>query len=201
MVALLRKPDALPSSGARTAARLGLNLKQLRRERKLTLDQLALKSGVSRAMISKIERGAAVPTATVLGKLALGLETGLSQLVGGYQERGPLLLRPNEQALFRDPESGLERRSLSPLFSDRTVDFAFNTLPARVGVSFPPHPLGVEEYLYVSEGELTVIVGAEQFEVRKGSSLFYHAHVVHEFHNKGDAEAQFFIVVDSTASR
>jgi mannose-6-phosphate isomerase-like protein (cupin superfamily) len=152
-------------------------------------------------MISKIERGAAIPTATVLGKLALGLGTGLSQIVGGYQEREPLLLTPGEQALFRDPETGLERRSLSPLFPDRTVDFALNTLPPRTHVSFPPHHQGVEEYLYVNKGSLIVAVGEERFEVRQGSSLFYHAHIVHEFHNEDDVAAEFFIVIDSTAAK
>jgi len=152
-------------------------------------------------MISKIERGVAIPTATVLGKLAAGLEVGLSVLLGGYHVREPTLLSPSEQPIFKDPESGLERRSLSPLFPDRAVDFALNLLPARAQVSFPPHHQGVEEYLFVSRGSLDIVVDDRRFTVPQGTSLFYHGHVRHEFHNMTDEPAEFFIVVDSTATR
>lgn len=180
---------------------LGENVRRLRRERGLTLVVLALRSGVSRAMISKIERGGAVPTATVLGKLAAGLEVGLTQLLGGQRPRAPLLLGPAEQPMFRDPASGLERRSLSPFFPDRTVDFALNTLPAGGRVAFPGHEYGVEEYLFVQRGSLVVVVGEDRYVVERGSCLFYHAHVVHEFHNETKACVEFFIVVDRAGTR
>jgi len=201
MVALLPRPTNASAEEGLPLERLPENLRRIRRERHLTMDALSFRCGVSRAMISKIERGDSVPTATVLGKLAAGLEIGLSHLLGGAKIRAPLLLQPGDQPVFRDPESGLERRSLSPLFSDRMVDFALNTLPARSSVSFPSHHHGVEEYLYVSRGALIVVVGEERFTVRQGSSLFYHAHVVHEFHNETDQAAEFFIVVDSTGTR
>ncbi|MDR3514449.1 MAG: XRE family transcriptional regulator [Azospirillaceae bacterium] len=181
--------------------RLAMNLRQLRRERGLTLDALALCCGVSRAMISKIERGTAVPTATVLGKLAAGMGVGLSQLVGDQRTRAPVLLPPASQPLFRDPDTGFERRSLSPLFPDRFVDFAFNTLPARAVAAFPPHHRGIEEYLFVSSGQLVVVVNGERFIVGQGSSLFYHGHYTHEFHNETDDPVEFYIVVDGTGAR
>ena len=112
-----------------------------------------------------------------------------------------MALTPVEQPLFRDPESGLERRSLSPLFPDRNVDFALNVLPPRSHVSFPAHHGGVEEYLYVSRGALVVIVGHVRYALDRGTSLFYNADVVHEFHNDTDLVAEFFIVVDSSATR
>lgn len=182
-------------------AHLATNLRQLRQERGLTLDALALRSGVSRAMISKIERGTAVPTATVLGKLAFGLEVGLSRLVGEQRTRAPVFLTPATQAIFRDPDTGFERRSLSPLFSDRFVDFAINTLPAGAAAVFPPHPPGIEEYLFVRTGVLIVIVDGEQFQVRAGASLFYPGHVAHEFRNETNEPVEFFIVVDGTGAR
>ena len=199
VIALLRRPSRNPQSSSSHAG-LPENLKRLRKQRGLTLDQFSLKCGVSRAMISKIERGVSVPTATVLGKLAAGLEISLSRLLGGQLTRNSLLVTPGEQPVFRDPESGLERRSLSPLFSDRFVDFALNTLPPGKEVSFPGHLDGVEEYLYVAKGELRVIVGGSAFCVKSGSLLFYQANAVHEFHNDTKETVEFFIVIDSTAS-
>jgi transcriptional regulator with XRE-family HTH domain len=177
------------------------NLRRLRREQGLTLDALSERSGVSRAMISKIERATAVPTATVLGKLSAALEVGLSQLVGNARARKPVLLPEIEQAIYRDPESGLERRSLSPLFPDRSVDFVLNTLPARSHVVFPGHHQGVEEYLFVRRGKLIVVTEDQRHLVTQGSTLFYPGHTVHEFHNETDEMAEFFIVVDDTRTR
>jgi transcriptional regulator with XRE-family HTH domain len=181
--------------------RLQQNLRRLRREHGLTLDVLSRRAGVSRAMISKIERGTAIPTATVLGKLSAAFEIGLSQLVGDARPRHPVLLPQIEQAIYRDPESGLERRSLSPLFPDRSVDFVLNTLPARSRVAFPGHHHGVEEYLFVSRGELIVVTAGQCYPVSQGSTLFYPGHSVHEFRNDTDQEVEFFIVIDDTRSR
>lgn len=179
---------------------LAENLRRLRRERGLTLDALAQACGVSRAMLSKVERGASVPTATVLGKIAGGLEVGLSQLVGPLRDRAPALLSPADQPVYRDPETGFERRSLSPLFPDRRVDFARNFLPAGASAAFPPHRRGVDEYLYVVSGTLTVVVDGARFLVESGSSLYYHGYVAHEFRNESDAPALFFVVIDSAAA-
>jgi transcriptional regulator with XRE-family HTH domain len=181
--------------------RLRKNLRQLRREHGLTLDAISQRSGVSRAMISKIERGVAVPTATVLGKLAAAFEVGLSQLVGDTQQRHPVLLPAVEQVIFCDPESGLERRSLSPLFPDRSVDFVLNTLPPRRHVVFPGHHHGVEEYLFVRRGELVVVTDGRRYLVSQGSTLFYPGHTVHEFRNETNQTTEFFIVVDDSRTR
>jgi transcriptional regulator with XRE-family HTH domain len=181
--------------------RLAGNLRRLRHERGLTLDALAHRCGVSRAMISKVERGTAIPTATVLGKLAGGLEIGLSLLMGEQQAREPLLLPPDAQPTYRDPETGFIRRSLSPLFPDRKMDFAFNLLPSGQSAVFPPHHRGVEEYLYVSYGELVVVVDGTRFVVSQGSSLFYHGHVVHEYRNETKHPTEFYVVVDGAAAR
>jgi len=201
MVNLLSRAGARVRNQEEVSANLGANIRRLRLEKNLTLEALADLSGVSRAMISKIERGSSMPTATVLGKLATGLNIGLSRLVGGYHTRKPTLLTPFQQPVFRDPESGLERRSLSPSFPDRMVDFVVNTLPAKSSVAFPPHHQGVEEYLYVTSGKITVVVGEERFEVEAGNSLFYASDQKHEFHNSEGQPAVFFIVIDENGTR
>jgi len=199
MAAISERPRS--SAPGPADARLRENLRRLRHERSLTLNALSERSLVSRAMISKIERGAAVPTATVLGKLAAALEVGLSRLVGDARSREPVLLPRSEQAVYRDPESGLERRSLSPVFQDRSVDLVLNVLPAGGHVVFPGHSQGVEEYLYVHRGSLAVVTNGQRHRVGEGSTLFYPAHVVHEFHNDSDETAEFFILVDDTRTR
>lgn len=183
------------------AKSLPANLRRLRQEAQLTLDGLAERSGVSRAMISKIERGASVPTATVLGKLAAALQISLSQLLGEFHARQPRLHRKESQTTYHDPTSGFERRSLSPVFEDGAVDLALNVLPPGESVEFPPHHTGVEEYLVVHEGALTVLLDGRRFDVRSGDMLFYPSDRVHEFRNEGERSAVFYIVINDRTRR
>lgn len=180
---------------------LAENLRRLRRAAGLTLDGLAARAGVSRAMISKVERGASDPTATVLGKLAAGLDVSLSQLLGDRTPRSPRLLARRDQISFTDPRTGFGRRSLSPLFEDGALDFAFTTLPPGQSVSFAPHHPGVEEYIAVHEGALVVVVGGERFALATGDTLFYPGDHDHEYRNEGSEPVAFYIVIDDRAAR
>lgn len=186
-----------PAQGTALAA----NLRALRRGRGLTLEALAARSGVSRAMISKIERGAATPTATVLGRLATGLEVGLSRLLGAARDRGPVLLPAAEQAVYADPAAGFERRSISPLFPDRFLDLAMNRLDPGGRVDFPPHHPGVEEYLHVLRGTVEVVVDGTRFTVPAGGTLFYAGDRDHAFVNETDAPAEFLVAIDGSGAR
>lgn len=196
-----RQPRDVEAPPAADGVHLPGNLRQFRLQAGLTLDQLAERSGVSRAMISKVERGVSVPTATVLGRLAAALQLSLSQLLGQAKTRGPRLLGRAEQPVFRDPATGFERRSLSPLFADGGVDVAFNVLPAGRAVAFPAHHTGVEEYLVVHEGVLAVVIDEVAFTVAAGDSLFYPSDRVHEFRNETDRPVTFYIVIDDRSKR
>lgn len=182
---------------ANEAAQLASNVRALRARKGVTLEQLAEITGVSRATLSRVERGDSVPSALVLGKLAAGLEASLSQLLGRQTIRRAQLLPVSEQAVFLDPASGLKRRSISPSFPDRAVDLALNTLPAGRNVVFPAHQAGVEEYLHVLQGELWVSVGESEHRVREGETLFYPANERHLFHNRTRAAVCFIIMIDS----
>jgi mannose-6-phosphate isomerase-like protein (cupin superfamily) len=76
-----------------------------------------------------------------------------------------------------------------------------NTLPPGGHVTFPGHHHGVEEYLFVRRGQLTVVTGGQRHVVAEGSTLFYPGHTVHKFHNETEEMTEFFIVVDDTRTR
>src|SRR5215207_2467660 len=98
------------------SGRLGERVRELRRERGLTLEALAERSGVSRAMISKVERGEKNPTLVVAAKVAEGLGVSLSQLVGFDERREVIVVPRGRQMVMRDSRTGFERRLLSPAF-------------------------------------------------------------------------------------
>jgi transcriptional regulator with XRE-family HTH domain len=181
---------------------LGVALAQHRRKRRLTLEQLSTKSGVSRAAISKIERGESGASTPVLGKLAEALDLSISQLIGGRQRERALFIPKEAQPVYREDASGFERRSLSPLYLGRGIDFVLNQLPpkGRTG-PFPSHRPGVEEHLYVTRGRLKVSLDGEEHTLNSGDFLFYQADRSHTFENLSNSVCEYFIVIDSTRLR
>jgi len=199
---LLEKSFCFGHTFGMSTSQLPVLLKRCRTEQELTLDALSERSGVSRGMISKIERGQASPSAEVLGKLAEALGQSISQLVGGVRGDGIVKIEALAQPVYKEEPSGFERRSLSPMYRGRGVDFVLNTLPAGARTSpFPSHRAGVEEHLFVEQGQLRVHIGDKAQTLSAGDFLFYPADVEHTFENIGAETARFFIVIDSTRLR
>jgi transcriptional regulator with XRE-family HTH domain len=179
---------------------LGARVKEFRRRRGLTLEDLAERAGVSRAMISKVERGEKNPTLVVAAKVAEGLGVTLSELLG-VEERREVVAVPRERRMvMRDPETGFERQLLSPTFGGRGVEFVRNVVPyGSTSGEFPPHRRGVEEYVVVEKGRLRAVVGGEEHLLEEGDALYFEADVSHRFDNAGDGECSYYLVIVSKA--
>lgn len=173
-------------------------MRALRRERGWTLELLAERSGVSRAMISKLERGEKNPTLVVAAKIAEGLGISLSQLVG-VEEKGAVVVVPRERRMtMRDPETGFERQLLSPSFGGRGVEFIRNVVPeGSTSGEFPPHRRGVEEYVVVERGRLRAVLGGHEYVLDEGDAAYFEADVAHRFDNAGEGECSYYLVIDS----
>jgi transcriptional regulator with XRE-family HTH domain len=184
-----------------SSGRLGERVRILRRERGLTLKLLAERSGVSRAMISKLERGEKNPTLVVAAKVAEGLGVSLSQLVG-VEERGEVVVVPLERRMImRDPGTGFERQLLSPSFGGRGIEFIWSVVPeGSSSGEFPPHRRGVEEYVVVEKGRLRAVLGGEYYLLEEGDALYFEADISHRFDNAGEGECSYYLVIDSKGS-
>jgi transcriptional regulator with XRE-family HTH domain len=184
------------------ATELGRIIRERRKELGFTLEAVASRSGVSRATISKVERGDVTPTTAVLGKLAESLDLSISQALGGPLAQRQTRVPAEAQPVFVEPQSGFWRRSLSPLYQGRGVDFVLNGLPSRARTGpFPSHKPGVEEHLYVARGRLVVELDGVPVELKAGDYLFYEADRPHSFVNPDDEPCEYFIVIDSTKLR
>ena len=181
-----------------SSGRLGVRVKDLRTERGFTLDELAGRSGVSRAMISKLERGEKNPTLVIAARLAEGLGVSLSRLAG-VEERREVVMVPRERRMvLKDPETGFERQSLSPTFAGRGVEFLRNVVPeGSTSGDFPAHRKGVEEHIVVEKGELKATLGGEEYLLRVGDALYFEADVPHRFDNAGRGECTYYLVISS----
>jgi transcriptional regulator with XRE-family HTH domain len=181
-----------------SSGRLGERVRVLRRERGLTLEVLAGRSGVSRAMISKLERGEKNPTLVVAAKVAEGLGVSLSQLVGVEERREVVVVPRGRRMVGRDPATGFERQLLSPSFGGRGIEFIRNVVPdGSTSGEFPPHRRGVEEYVVVEEGRLRAVLGGEEHILEGGDALYFEADVPHRFDNAGEGECSYYLVIDS----
>jgi transcriptional regulator with XRE-family HTH domain len=193
-----QEPTRVSEVDAVSADRLGERVRELRRGRGLTLEELAERSRVSRAMISKLERGEKNPTLIVAAKLAEGFGVTLSQLVGMEERREVVVVPREKRMVMRDPETGFERQLLSPSFGRRGVEFIRNVVPeGSTSGEFPPHRRGVEEYVVVEKGNLRAILGGEEYLLKEGDALFFEANVSHRFDNAGDGGCSYYFVIVS----
>jgi transcriptional regulator with XRE-family HTH domain len=183
-----------------SSGQLGERVRALRRERGWTLELLAERSGVSRAMISKLERGEKNPTLVVAARVAEGLGVSLSQLIGIEARREIVVVPKERRMVMRDPETGFERQLLSPSFGGE-LEFIRNVVPeGSTSGEFPPHRRGVEEYVVVEKGRLRAILGSEEHVLEEGDAAYFEADVAHRFDNAGVGECSYYLVIDSRGS-
>ncbi|TMV16370.1 XRE family transcriptional regulator [Rhizobium sp. Td3] len=177
---------------------IGERIKLLRSRNSLTLDQLASASGVSRAMISRIERGEASPTASLLARICSALGLSLSGFFAEDEDVVSPLVRRCEQPLWKDPETGYVRRAISPPRVGSDVDIVEVEFPAGARVSFPPHAAsrGMTQYVWVFEGTLEMTTGGETHRLEPGDCLFMPVGEGHIFHNSSSIAARYAVVLD-----
>lgn len=176
--------------------RLGARLKGLRQARDLTLDQLSARSGVSRAMISRVERGESSPTAALLDRLCAGLGVLLSALFRDEAQGGPLARRA-EQPVWTDPDSGYVRRSVSPSGTGSRLEIVEVEMPAgaRVLLDAPRGGFRLDQQLWLLEGELTLSVGGREHRLAAGDCLAMLLDGPIAFHNAGEGPARYAVVL------
>ena len=109
-----RQKLGVPGVGADLSGE-DFRIRQLRAHTGLTLEQLAQRSGVSRAMLSKVERGEKSPTLPVIVRIAGGFNMSLSSFLGAEPDPSDVaIIRAAKRLTFKDPETGFERAVLSP---------------------------------------------------------------------------------------
>lgn len=177
---------------------LGPRLHQLRKRKKLTLDELAVLAGVSRSMVSQVERGVNNPTFATLWNITRALGVELSELVEGQSgsQTSEITLQPvHFTPEIRNEGGGCILRILSPPSS--AGGFEWYELILRPGASLvsEPHAPGAREHLTVLDGVLEVVSGAEATEVPTGATARYPVDRPHTIHNRSSADGRALLIV------
>lgn len=181
---------------------LGATIRARRLELGLTLERLAGRTGVSRAMLSDIERGAKNPTVKLAAQIAKGLGWTISQLLGEPTPEAPdpvSLVRLSEQHVLIDPRSGIERHLLSPAFQRRGIEVLWYVVPPGPSTGpLPPLRSGAEAHVTVIQGRLHWRLGDREETLSIGDSLSFPADRGYELENPDPTPSQYFVVIDST---
>ena len=180
---------------AEMARRVAEVVKRLRADRRLSLDDLAARSGVSRAALSQIEGARTNPTLAVLWKIAVGLDVPFHDLLGDNDADGVRVLRAGETPPLKSSDGRMESRLLSPGGSSADVEvFDLRFQPKAVHRS-DPHSKGTTETLVVLTGSLRLLLEGSEQELGTGDSVFFRADVPHTYENRSSREARCLNVI------
>jgi transcriptional regulator with XRE-family HTH domain len=188
--------------------RIAGRVRELRAAQGLSLDALASKSGVSRSMISLIERGESSPTAVVLERLATGLGVMLASLfeplaAAAHAPAGPVARR-DDQPQWQDPASGYIRRNVSPPGVPQPMQIVEVHFPPRGRVAFETgaRDTRVHQQVWVLEGAIDITLGVDRHRLREGDCLAMQLDRPTMFHNPTRKAARYAVVIASeTPSR
>lgn len=171
-----------------------------RERRRWTLAQLAEASGVSQAMISRIEREESSPTAVVLGKLSAAFQLSVSSLLASAEgeaavaDEGERVRREADAAVWRDPETGYRRRQItSPRFPTEIAEIR---LPAGAQVPYPAAAFAfIRQLVWVLDGQLTFHEGDLVHRLHSGDTIELGEPAPRTFVNDTDTECRYVVVL------
>ena len=169
---------------------------ELRKKKRWTLEELATVSGVSRSMLSDIERGRANPTLVVTQRIALAFGTSLVDLIGmpGTQQQLEVI-RADDRTYHLGTDRHCRIRTLSPLALQKSVEFYEIVLGAGGKLRRSAHFHGTRELLTVQRGKVRIQAAAEVAELKPGDSVYYPGDVEHSIENAGKEDAVLYQVV------
>jgi len=179
---------------------VGAKLQALRQARRLSLDELSRRAGVSKSMLSQVERNLANPTVAVLWRLATALGVGLADFLSpeGAADTAPAVtvIPAHSIPVIKSPDGKCELKILGPV--DLAARFEWYELTIQPGgvLASEPHELGSKEHISVLSGTVTIQSGPSEKKVRHGESARYPGDVQHAISNAGKTVATALLVVE-----
>ncbi|HYD79375.1 MAG TPA: XRE family transcriptional regulator [Paucimonas sp.] len=188
----MKKPSTPPAP-----PEVGATLQKLRLKRGLTLDDLSRAAGVSKSMLSQIEREKANPTIAVAWRLANALGIGIEELLSNEPQEAEAIhvLEPHETPTLPGSHAGYVLRILGPMELAGKYEWYELTLAPEGALVSNPHDPGTMEYLTLLHGSVEVEVDGNKKKLKAGGTARYHADRNHAIRNAGKAEAKALLVV------
>ena len=186
-----------PLGSPHTPPEVGATLQRMRLARNLTLDDLSRAAGVSKSMLSQIEREKTNPTIAVAWRLANALGVGIGELLESEARETERIrvLEAHELPTLPGDHAGYVLRILGPMELAGNFEWYELTLAVNGLLASTPHDPGASEHLTVLQGTIEVDVDGEQKKLKVGATARYQADRPHSIRNAGKAEARALLVV------
>ena len=158
------------------------NIRRLRKERNLSMEELAKLSGVSKSMLAQVERGDGNPTLSTLWKLSNGMKVPFDALTVRPKTPYEIVKTSEMQPLLED-HGKVKNYSIFP--DDENRRFAVYYLELEPGSYWQsePHLRGTIEFITVFDGILEIITDNHPFSVAKGESIRFMGDTIHSYRN------------------
>ena len=181
---------------------LAKRIRALRKSRGYALDTLAELSGVSRSMISLIERAETSATAAVLNKLADALGVSLASLFSddSEQQAASPLVRYQQQPVWQDPASGYLRRQLSPPGVGSAIELAEVIFLPGQSVTFDNamRSIVTHQQIWMLSGEMQITQEGQSWHLQPGDCLAMTLGQQIVFHNPTASSARYLVALAAT---
>ncbi|KVV39302.1 DNA-binding protein [Burkholderia territorii] len=187
---------AAPQPPGVTPPRVGEQIQRLRNERRLTLDDLSRAAGVSKSMLSEIERDKANPTIAVAWRLTNALGITLDELFS--QPKAPETIRvdgPHDIPTLAGHDGRYQLRVWGPIELAGKFEWYELTLPGGGALVSNAHEPGTREHLTVLQGAMEIEAAAASRRLKAGDTARYPADTPHAIRNPGKAEARALLIV------
>jgi transcriptional regulator with XRE-family HTH domain len=181
---------------------IGWKLQAVRESRKLSVEALAERAGLTAQVVGQIESGALIPSLTPLIRIARAVGVRLGTFLDDQENVGPVLVRAGEKRKVMHVSdkdhpgtSDLDFFSLAANKAGRHMEpFLIDIYPSSAQAVRPSAHEG-EEFIYVFSGEVEIAYGTETYRLRTGDSIYYDSIVAHNVHCKGEQPARILAVV------
>ncbi|MBT9156101.1 MAG: HTH-type transcriptional regulator PuuR [Firmicutes bacterium] len=163
---------------------IGSKIRDLRKERKLTLQDLADAIGISVSMISQVERGLAHPSIATLWKIASAFGVSVVYFFAEPEKPKAIVVRAHEQKALKIPNPGATYHLLSPDLNRKIEFLKIMLQPGQIDEGELVSHDG-EECGYVVSGTLTVKVAEDRYTLHPGDSIYFDSCIPHRLLNFG----------------
>jgi len=199
----IMRDETAQLAGRNINSRIANRVRTLRTGLGLSLDALAAKCGVSRSMLSLVERGESSPTAVVLEKIATGLGVALATLFDDSTASASPVSRRAERTAWRDPQSGYVRRNISPPNFPSPIQIVEVVLPAgaRVAYESGARDVNMHQQIWVQSGSLEVTLGRVTHRLAEDDCLAMQLNEPTAFRNRTRKPARYAVIIVTERAR
>ena len=177
---------------------IGLQIRRIRKDKNLRLQEIANRTGLSKSLLSKVENFRTIPSLPVLLRISNALNVDMAELVKGINKKHKqsyIIVRKNERKIIeRENARGFIYESLVITENKKTSLFESFILTLKKDSKRKPVSTDGNEFLLILKGEIEFEYGKEKILLRNGDSIFFDGRIPHVPRNTSQSEAKILVI-------